>query len=201
MARFGSSSTAAAVASSTTFRAPDGNSALLELLMGRFAANQNYVNKTSKKLPAASEEANTMVVTYFELARATNNFDNDNLLGTRSGRFGKALVLPYMPNGSLDEHGTGKSQYELSHGSTPKMVLTTCSNLDFKALVLPYMPNALGALEAVLHCDLKPNNVLIDQDIMACVADFSIARLLLGDDISIVSRNMHGTIDYMAPGM
>jgi serine/threonine protein kinase len=43
--------------------------------------------------------------------------------------------------------------------------------------------------------------VLIDQDIMACVADFSIARLLLGDDISIVSRNMHGTIDYMAPGM
>ena len=32
-----------------------------------------------------------MVVTYFELARATNNFDNDNLLGTRSGRFGKVF--------------------------------------------------------------------------------------------------------------
>jgi serine/threonine protein kinase len=57
----------------------------------------------------------------------------------------------------------------------------------------------------VVHCDLKPSNILLTQDMGACVGDFGIAKILsqaVSKPLfnSNSSIGIRGTIGYVAPG-
>ncbi|KAM0915114.1 hypothetical protein ACQ4PT_011024 [Festuca glaucescens] len=56
----------------------------------------------------------------------------------------------------------------------------------------------------IIHCDLKPSNVLLGEDMTACIGDFGLAKLLLDPGIQDAASSestigIRGTICYVAP--
>ncbi|KAI5331781.1 hypothetical protein L3X38_021907 [Prunus dulcis] len=100
----------------------------------------------------------------------------------------KALVLNYMPNGSL-EKWLYSQDYSLN-------ILQRLNIMIDAASALEYLHH--GYSIRIVHCDLKPSNILLDDDMVAHVADFGIAKLLDGGD-SITQTMTLATIGYMAP--
>ncbi|CDP20521.1 unnamed protein product [Coffea canephora] len=55
-----------------------------------------------------------------------------------------------------------------------------------------------GYSTPIVHCDLKPSNILLDEDMVGHVCDFGIAKLL-GDGESVVQTKTLATFGYIAP--
>ncbi|CAK9257986.1 unnamed protein product, partial [Sphagnum jensenii] len=51
----------------------------------------------------------------------------------------------------------------------------------------------------ILHLDIKPQNILLDQDYTPKLADFGLAKILNGKDEVLASTSTPGTSGYMAP--
>lgn len=62
-----------------------------------------------------------------------------------------------------------------------------------------------GCPVQVVHCDLKPQNVLLDNDMVAHVADFGIGKLISGDKprghVTTTTAFLRGSVGYIPPGM
>lgn len=117
-------------------------------------------------------------------------------LDTENHEF-KALIFKFMVNGSL-ERWLHPEQYN----GTPYRVLSLgqrmCIATDV-ASALDYVHNQLTP--PLVHCDLKPSNILLDDDMTARLGDFGSAKFLFPDLISPQSLvDVGGTIGYMAPG-
>ncbi|RHN39184.1 putative transferase, protein kinase RLK-Pelle-DSLV family [Medicago truncatula] len=81
----------------------------------------------------------------------------------------KALIYEYMTNGSLQQHLFG----------------------------LEYLHN--GCNLPIMHRDMKPSNILLDDNMQAKIADFGLSRAFANDVDSHISTRPAGTRGYIDP--
>ncbi|KAG7636675.1 G-type lectin S-receptor-like serine/threonine-protein kinaseRLK-Pelle-SD-2b family [Arabidopsis thaliana] len=104
----------------------------------------------------------------------------------------KLLVYDYMPNGSLDSHlflNQVEEKIVLGWKLRFQIALGTARGLA-------YLHDECR--DCIIHCDIKPENILLDSQFCPKVADFGLAKLV-GRDFSRVLTTMRGTRGYLAP--
>ncbi|CAL9247674.1 unnamed protein product, partial [Arabidopsis halleri] len=114
----------------------------------------------------------------------------------------RALIYEFMPNGSLDMWLHPEEVDEIRRPSRNLTLLERLNVAIDVASVLDYLH--VHCHEPIAHCDLKPSNVLLDDDLTAHVSDFGLARLLLKFDREsflnqLSSTGVTGTVGYVAP--
>ncbi|MCD7451934.1 hypothetical protein HAX54_014198 [Datura stramonium] len=100
----------------------------------------------------------------------------------------KALVLDYMPNSNLE-------RWLYSQDCCLSMLQRLNIAIDV-ASALEYLH--CGLTTPIVHCDLKPNNILLDDEMTAHLCDFGIAKIF-EQDMHMAQTKTLATIGYMAP--
>ncbi|CAI0397138.1 unnamed protein product [Linum tenue] len=127
------------------------------------------------------------------------------LIGYCSEGSKQVLVYEFMPNGSLDKHishdnDDGDSDQNSSTTTTSCLSLEQLYRISLGvARGIEYLHS--GCDMQILHFDIKPHNILLDENFTPKVSDFGLARLnQAGRDNNIATLTAaRGTIGYMAP--
>ncbi|XP_058006592.1 putative receptor-like protein kinase At3g47110 [Hevea brasiliensis] len=112
----------------------------------------------------------------------------------------KALVYEYMPNGNLSKWLHPRSEIYAEPAEQWSLSLLQRMNIAIDvASALDYLHH--GCQKPIIHCDLKPGNVLLDDDMVAHIGDFGLAKFLSQLTIPIQSSSVgvRGTVGYAAP--
>lgn len=113
-----------------------------------------------------------------------------------SGDEFKGIVLEFISNGSLHKW---LHQHESGTG-----MLTLMQRLNIAldvAEALEYLHHRINP--PIVHCDIKPSNILLDDDMIAHVGDFGLAKIMnvkASSDATRSSLGIKGTVGYLAPG-
>ncbi|KAL6596912.1 hypothetical protein ACP70R_047046 [Stipagrostis hirtigluma subsp. patula] len=109
----------------------------------------------------------------------------------------RALVFDFMKNSSLDRW-LHPSPIDINQGRVLSVTQRFNIAVDI-ADALNYLHNSCNP--PIIHCDLKPSNVLLGEDMTACIGDFGLAKLLSGPGSHVVESTIgiRGTIGYVAP--
>ena len=96
------------------------------------------------------------------------------------------LCFEYVPKGSLDEYIKDAS-CGLDWIKSYQIITGICEGLHYLHL------------NHIVHLDLKPANILLDDNMTPKITDFGLSRYFNENQSRAITKNMSGTLGYMAP--
>ncbi|XP_049354359.1 receptor kinase-like protein Xa21 [Solanum verrucosum] len=141
-----------------------------------------------KVLDLQNEEVCKRFDTECEVMRNVRHRNLIPVITTCSSEYIRAFVLQYMPSGSLERW----------------LYIEDCHlNLLQRVTIILDVAQAIEYLHhghdtPIVHCDLKPANVLLDEEMVAHVGDFGISKILAASK-SMAHTETLGTLGYIAP--
>ncbi|KAJ0692895.1 putative glycerophosphodiester phosphodiesterase, protein kinase RLK-Pelle-LRK10L-2 family [Helianthus annuus] len=105
----------------------------------------------------------------------------------------KALIYEFMPNGSLERFIYNRDSSNISQLGWEKLHQIAIGI----ARGLEYLHR--GCSTRILHFDIKPHNILLDNDFCPKISDFGLAKLFREKESKISMSRMRGTPGYIAP--
>ncbi|XP_070012162.1 rust resistance kinase Lr10-like [Nicotiana sylvestris] len=113
------------------------------------------------------------------------------LIGYCAERSKRALVYDFMPNGSLDKYITPREGGTLlSWQRKSEIALGVARGIEYLHR---------GCDIQILHFDIKPHNILLDENFVPKISDFGLAKLYPTDNSIVTLTAARGTIGYVAP--
>ncbi|PVH39263.1 hypothetical protein PAHAL_5G466800 [Panicum hallii] len=121
----------------------------------------------------------------------TSHVNIVSLFGFCLERTKRALIYEYMPNGSLDQY---------IYSENPKETLGWQKLYTIAigiARGLEYLHHSCNT--RIVHFDIKPQNILLDQDFCPKISDFGLAKLCHTKESKLSMTGARGTIGFIAP--
>ncbi|KAF3625399.1 putative LRR receptor-like serine/threonine-protein kinase-like [Capsicum annuum] len=142
-----------------------------------------------KVLDLENEQVFKRFDTECEVMRNDRHINLVPVITTCSSEYLSAFVLQYISNGSLENWLYGED----FHFNLLQRVTVM---LD-AVMAIEYLHH--GYDTPIVHCDLKPARVLLDEDLVARVGDFGMSKILAISK-SMAHTETLGTLSYIAPG-
>ncbi|KAL1192387.1 LEAF RUST 10 DISEASE-RESISTANCE LOCUS RECEPTOR-LIKE PROTEIN KINASE-like 2.4 [Cardamine amara subsp. amara] len=120
----------------------------------------------------------------------TSHVNIVTLLGFCSEGSKRAIIYEFLENGSLDKFISSKTSMNMDWMALYRIALGVARGLE-------YLHH--GCRTKIVHFDIKPQNVLLDDNLCPKVSDFGLAKLCERKESILSLLDTRGTIGYIAP--
>ncbi|KAG6707148.1 hypothetical protein I3842_06G017700 [Carya illinoinensis] len=152
----------------------DGSLVAVKVLKGSIANGEEFINEVA----SISRTSHVNIVT---------------LRGFCFKGSKRALVYEFMPNGSLEKFIFKKdspSDHQLQWKTLYKIAVGIARGLEYLHR---------GCNNRILHFDIKPHNILLDENFCPKISDFGLAKVCPREQSIISMLGARGTAGYIAP--
>ncbi|KAK4576539.1 hypothetical protein RGQ29_027191 [Quercus rubra] len=154
---------------------PDGHIVAVKVLTKSKGNGEEFINEVAR----ISRTSHVNIVT---------------LLGFCHERTKRALIYEFMPKGSLDTYiykqGLLDINCHLEWNTINQIAIGIAQGLEYLHR---------GCSTRILHFDIKPHNILLDEDFCPKISDFGLAKLCQRKESIVSMTGVRGTAGYMTP--